>query len=367
MSDTVDGHKISLDSQLERLEQILKENPNDPSSWMAFGEMSLRRGRRLVALLAFQRVASMKPEVLEVHLALAKIYGSQKMYAEAYNELLLSLKLEKGSVEARVLFDILIHEAKPPEELIPQFRNFFAFPCKPEELNLYLQQLNIEKDRLASDVAELTALLESSPMDTILEYNKNMAARRLGVIEELLEKTKHLEAIKFDEPSQGERAMIDEVTPVSADEGEKELTDVAAEETVEPPEPDMGQILQSLREALDPIMQNFKKTKGISAVVAFHLGGEIVHVLQDEAADLGEIARVLAESVAALLAFSADLTYWVIEFPKGVVVVQAVAPKLFLCAVGDPTTSFGSLRFLMDKNRPLFQEALKPINLSPLR
>jgi tetratricopeptide (TPR) repeat protein len=399
MSDTAEGYKISLDAQLEKLEEILKENPDDPSVLMHVGELSLRRGRKLMALLAFQKVASLKPEVLEVHLHLAKIYGFQKMYEEAYQELLQALKIDRKSVEARVLYDILSKESDPPPELAAKIQSYFSPVYTEDEITLYIQQLNIEKEGFVSDIRELSSLLESYPLDTILEYHKNMAERRLSLVEELLEKAQQL---KTAEPSSYSQATITpehevsvepeprEVPPPQEQEmphpqeiaplEEKPLEEVvvqdqeAREEPALPPpvevpsmsREDLEKIFHALRENLESIMQSFKKTKGISAVLVFHLKGELIHVIQDGTFNFAEAVRALSRYLETVFTFSEGFLYWVMEFDEGIIVLQSIAPKLFICAVGDSTTSFGALRFQMDKNRPFFLEAVKSIDFSGL-
>ncbi|MCL4513642.1 MAG: hypothetical protein M1421_06500, partial [Candidatus Eremiobacteraeota bacterium] len=198
MANSTEDHKISLDNQLEKLQQILKENPKDPSALMALGEVALRRGKKLMALQVFQKLSEIKPDAIEVHASLAKIYGTQKMYDEAYYELAHAMELDKGNIESRVLYNILIAESAPPEKLVPFFKTNLLTPFKSDNLTLYLQQLEIEKEKLQNDVAEFASLLESSPMNTILEYSKSMADQRLKIVEELLKSAKELEQIKFE-------------------------------------------------------------------------------------------------------------------------------------------------------------------------
>src|SRR5207249_3467637 len=127
-------------------------------------------------------------------------------------------------------------------------------------------QLTVEKKRLENDVRELAIFLESSPMDTILEYNKNMTTRRLSVLDEFLVKAQNIHSIKFEKPVSVEplEAASQESPKLDVQEDRLESTPVVPipDASAKPPAPapivvdEAIQIVQKLRESLDSTMQN---------------------------------------------------------------------------------------------------------------
>jgi len=351
VSETAEGYRLSLDSHLEKLEQILKDNPDDPSALMAVGEVAFRRGRNLIALSAFHRLMEIKPEVIEVRLALAKIYGEQKMYDEAFRELSESFRIEGGNAEARVLYEMLAREATPPESISSSIQSVLSRMPDEDDLTVYLQQLTVEKERLTSDVRELTALLKTSSMDTILEYNKNMAVRRLSLINELEVKAQALQA----PPQQ-------KVKEAAAVPSKKEKEPGAQSPTLSEKEKAVIWLIG----ALDPILQEIKKTKGLRGLFVLGLRGEVFHAIDDDKIDSATLGKTLSLVLKECSAFPHQLIYWVVEFNEGLVVLQPIAPHIFLAMVADGSTSFGALRYLMDKGLPRIKDALQSVEVSAL-
>jgi tetratricopeptide (TPR) repeat protein len=364
MLNSTEDYKISLDTQIEKLEQILKENPQDPSTLMALGETALRRGKKLMALQVFQKLSEIKPDAIEVHASLAKIYGTQKMFDEAYSELARALELDKGNIESRAIYNILIHESSPPEQLAPFFKTAINSPLKPENLAVYLQQLEIEKEKLQKDLEEFSSLLELSPMNTILEYSKNMANQRLKIVEDLLKSAQELEKIKFESAPEMQLVKSEAAESETSIVPEKILKETPPQEILsEEPLPSLQALnAQTIRELFEPMAEQLKNSKGVKGLAIFYLNNEIVTIIADSKEEISSTIPVLTENLSSLLSYSESLKSWIIEFQQGLLIIQSLIPKLFFGIYADTPSVLGTLLFAIDKSCPKFIEALKNLN-----
>lgn len=380
MESSQSSVKLPLDLQIEKLEKVLEKNPQDLSTLMAYAEANLRRGRRLAALSAYQKVAKVKPETVEVHLALAKIYLLQKMYGEAYNELHEVFVRDPGNVEGNVLFREASQEAPLPEPLKEYFKAQEQKKLRKEDFDLYLKQLEMEKEKLDLDVEELSRLLDANPLDTILEYNKNMTAKRRQAVERLYRRAKELE-------SRGEEAQEAELPSVKPS-GPAEAVEVAVSKKKVPEAPveaegspvthqisgdaafrlpevspaERERLLQTVREALDPHLHILKRNRGVIAVLAAGVNGQIFHALSEQQIDLKALAATLWQGYQEF----GGLVYWVLEFESGLLIFQPVGPELFLGILGTLETNFGGLRYIMDRNQMKILESVSSIDLKAL-
>ena len=366
MANSTEDHKISLDNQLEKLQQILKENPKDPSALMALGEVALRRGKKLMALQVFQKLSEIKPDAIEVHASLAKIYGTQKMYDEAYYELAHAMELDKGNIESRVLYNILIAESAPPEKLVSFFKTNLLTPFKSDNLTLYLQQLEIEKEKLQNDVEEFASLLESSPMNTILEYSKSMADQRLKIVEELLKSAKELEQIKFEPQPETPEENTESKSSSTAFKQPNEGNPPEEKVIGKPLSPDKIKVMQEIQNLLEQKMQILKNSKAVKGIVILHISEGVTALLSDAKEEITSAAPILRENLSSLLTYSNSLKSWVIAFQQGLIIFQALVPKFFIGIYADSPSVLGTLLFSMDKSVPSFIEALKNLDVTQL-
>lgn len=351
MSEIVPDYRIAPDFNLERLEQILKNKPGDSSVLFALGEMALRRGRNLIALSAFYRLLELNPETVEIRLALSKIFADQKMFNEAFNELVEVLKLDPSSLEARVLVQVFSQEAKPSREVEAKIKLGSPASFDSKRVNLYLQQLSVERDWLLSDQREISTLLETAPMETFLEYNREVIARKLRTIEELFNRTHELAGIKPENRK---------ASPPAALKGKKNQAK---------PETSLGQrgrLLLALVEAVDPFLEKIKNIDGVLDVFVIGITGEVYHSKTEETVPWHEVMHAFSSSIQLVWNFAPKLAFWVIEFRQGILVIQTIAPKLFLCIRGKSSLTFGALRYTLDKNLSLIEKALESLEVSAL-
>lgn len=327
---------------LENLEKILREKSGNPSSLFSYGEKAFQQGKNLIALSFFQKLLEMEPDSMKAHLGLAKVYFSQKIYSEAYRELEEVLKRKPDHVEGRVLASILSKEPDPPGSFLSTLKSSQATSLNPEEIQEYLKALKTEEENLADRIRKFSELLETSPLDTLAEYDKNMAFRRLQELEKLSVIARQF--LKDSTPSQEKsKARLHLVS-------KKEPHEKGGEKSS----------LLELQEILEPVMKNLKQTEGIQAVFLLNGNGGIMVSLSEEKHNLEEFSLLLEEGFKTLKQF-ADFLYWVIELKHGILAIRRVASSCFLSVFADSTIRFSTLYFMLDKTHLFSQEEARKI------
>jgi len=351
MSNTVPDYRISADFNLEKLEQILKTKPNDPSVLFALGEMAFRRGRNLIALSAFNRLLDLTPEVVEIRLALARILAEQKIFEEAYEQIAAALEHDPENAEARVLFAVFSSNMPPTSAILQTLEPILSRPFDPKRVRLYLDRLAVERDWLSTDLQEISTLLETSPLDTFLEYHQAVVSRKLSAVSRLFEETEALSAIKYEGPKE----KMNVVSSIS-DRKSKAENNLAKR----------GRIILEVVKAAEPFLEKVKSVSGVMSVALLGVKGEVYHSLQGSPVDWEGLAKALSAGLSNYQSFSSGSLFWVVEFSKGVLVLQALVPKLFLAIAAEAPLTFGALRYKLDKHLPVIQKALESLEVSKL-
>lgn len=312
---------------LENLEEILKEESDNPSSLCAYGEKAFQQGQNLIALSFFQKLLEAAPDSLKARLGLAKVYFSQKVYNEAYRELEEVLRQKPDSVEGRVFAEIFSKEPNPPEGFLSILQSAQSVPLRGEEIREYLKDLETDEAGLTQQIREFSEQLEISPLDTLVEYDKNMAVRRLQELEKLsVVARQFLKEAAFSEEKSKVRLHL--ISTKESQEKEK---------------------LSSLQEVLEPRMRALKQMEGVKAVCLVNENGEIIVSLSEEKHNWEEFSRLLGDGFKVLNQFHPSFLYWVIELKYGILAIRRVHSSLFLSVFADSTLRFSTLYFMLDK------------------
>jgi predicted regulator of Ras-like GTPase activity (Roadblock/LC7/MglB family)/tetratricopeptide (TPR) repeat protein len=190
---STNGLLTTLDVQIEKLTGMLSENPEDISVLTAYAEFHLRRGRLLEALTAYQKVASIKEDVQDAHLGLARIYMRQNMLPDAYNELLAVFTHAPANVEGRIMYDLISKMMEPPPEVKDAISGFNEQSPELGDLKIFQRQKELEHEILTQEIEQLEKIMEENEGEPIYEYNYEMAIMRKKSVEEFLEYIEILE------------------------------------------------------------------------------------------------------------------------------------------------------------------------------
>jgi|GEM_PF-1532742 len=221
---SVEEAYTTLDIQIEKLAEIVQENPEDITVLLAYAELNLRRGRYLEALQAYHRIMNIKPDVIDVHVGLSRIYLRQNMIAEAFNEIVKVFQLSPADIEGRIMYDRLLDIGEPSAETQDAIRNLAVTDPEFDDLRLFKHQKELERERLEGEIAQFEKIMEEHDEEPIYEYNFEMALNRKKNIDELF---KYIDALE----SYLEQKALEikpDIIPPAAEE--------AAEEPAEPAE-----------------------------------------------------------------------------------------------------------------------------------
>jgi len=349
---------------------------------MAYAEANLGRGKRLEALQAYQRVLEIKPDVVEVHLAIVKIYSFQGLFAEAYQQLVRVFQLSPDSLEGHVLFRRLSKESPVPDEYARFFEGMDEFLPRLDALRDYRVQIQMELDERRSEMDQIATFLKESSDDPLLVYLQEMAKRRLQFSEAFMleisswdEKLKAMEEEKIQELEQKRQREMEERRIVMLAEAAAAAAALLVEEPEPEPEPvevkpavneERLKFFESIQESISSLLAALAKTKGVTAVFVVDRDGTLVFRDMKETADETIISAAVRDGVAILEEFRKDspdyrpYLYWVLEFEKGIMVMRSVSNDFSLLAVGQAGTNFGALRYSIDKNKVSLEEVLAP-------
>lgn len=179
---TTETSQTALETMIERFRSVLVNSPQNPTVLLGFAEANLRRGRRLEALQAYQKVLSLTPDVSDAHMAVAEIYLLHGLPLEAYDELRKVFELEPGRPEAH----LLLHEIEPlapvPHELE---RLRLRFPTELQIAETH-SRLVLEIEHLVREVEQLRELGEGPTSEPVHAYHLEQARKRLSRTQHLL-------------------------------------------------------------------------------------------------------------------------------------------------------------------------------------
>lgn len=180
--------KTTLEHKLEKLRQICEKAPDNPIGLLALAETAFRRGLRLEALEAYQKV--LKDEsVAEAHLCMAQMYRHHGLYQEALAELRTLFEIEPGYPEAHVFARELATETTLPQDI----EEVLVAGCGQDELALARVRLSIARSLVLREGQELVAIQDANSGDPTFGYYIGETRKRLTYCEEVLSRLSMLE------------------------------------------------------------------------------------------------------------------------------------------------------------------------------
>lgn len=180
--------KTTLELKLEKLRQICEKSPDHPIALLALAETAFRRGLRLEALEAYQKVLR-DESVAEARLSMAQMYRHHGLYQEALNEILELFATEPCYPEAHVFAQELREKIELPGEI----SELLDEGCGEDELALARVRLNIARSLVLREGQELTSIHEANAGDPTYGYYIGETRKRLSYCEQVLTQLSHLE------------------------------------------------------------------------------------------------------------------------------------------------------------------------------
>ncbi|MBT9589040.1 tetratricopeptide repeat protein [bacterium] len=180
--------KTTLEQKLEKLRLICEKAPDNSIGLLALAETAFRRGLRLEALEAYQKV--LKDEsVAEAHLCMAQMYRHHGLFQEAITELRTLFEIEPGYPEAHVFARELASETTLP----PDIEEVLVEGCGNDELSLARVRLSIARSLVLREGQELVAIQDANSGDPTFGYYIGETRKRLTYCEEVLSRLNMLE------------------------------------------------------------------------------------------------------------------------------------------------------------------------------
>jgi tetratricopeptide (TPR) repeat protein len=180
--------KTTLELKLEKLRSICEKSPDNHIGLLALAETAFRRGLRLEALEAYQKV--LKDEsVAEAHLCMAQMYRHHGLFQEAISELRVLFEMEPGYPEAHVFARELSASTTLPQDI----EEILLAGCGNDELALARVRLSIARSLVLREGQELVAIQEANAGDPTFGYYIFETRKRLSYCEEVLSQLTVLE------------------------------------------------------------------------------------------------------------------------------------------------------------------------------
>lgn len=180
--------KTTLELKLEKLRTICEKSPDNHIGLLALAETAFRRGLRLEALEAYQKV--LKDEsVAEAHLCMAQMYRHHGLYQEAISELRVLFEIEPGYPEAHVFARELSSATTLPQDI----EEILLAGCGNDELALARVRLSIARSLVLREGQELVAIQDANAGDPTFGYYIFETRKRLSYCEEVLSQLAVLE------------------------------------------------------------------------------------------------------------------------------------------------------------------------------
>lgn len=154
---------------------------------MVYAESNLRKGNRLEAMKAYQKVVIIKPDVPDVRNALTRIYLSLNHFKDAYNEISKVLDIDPKNIEGHLLLKKLTKKAEIPEIFRETLEFHLDFKASPRKINILKKQFEMEKRKYSTLINDYERQLEDDEGNPIIMFNKSKAEERLSFAEETLE------------------------------------------------------------------------------------------------------------------------------------------------------------------------------------
>ena len=436
---------------------------------MVYAESNLRKGNRLEAMKAYQKVIKIKPEVPDVRNALTRIYLSLNHFKDAYNELVKVFELDPKNIEAHLLLKKLVRKSEIPVDLKEVLEPHLEFKASPSRIAFLKKQFQLEKKKHETLVNDYERQLEEDDGNPIIMFNKSKAEERfkfaeetlqdldtmIGEVEEediiypTLEKPQEVElpaeeevtetegeeealiiedeevpqalSIGVDEEGEdedsgfipeiggasedelfeamedgmeepAEEKVPDEIVEEQVEEQAEELAEETPEEPVEDIEVEVPDIPGSTEEQepkaevsepekteepkeasiisdermlfydemegqMSKLLKTLNRTRGVTSSLIMDNTGYILSIESTEEINTQEFAIQVLDGVNPLLEWGKsegdqdrELLYWVLEFKKGLMVLQPLTREIFMVVLGKRGANFGAVRYSIEKN-----------------
>lgn len=180
--------KTTLELKLEKLRQICERAPDHHVGLLALAETAFRRGLRLEALEAYQRVLK-EESVAEAHLCMAQMYRHHGLFQEAISELRSLFEVEPSYPEAHIFARELSNETQLPQDIAEVLR----VGCGHDELALARVRLSIARSLVLREGQELVAIKDANSNNPTYGYYIGETRKRLSYCEQVLSQLGDLE------------------------------------------------------------------------------------------------------------------------------------------------------------------------------
>lgn len=368
------------------------------------------RGRLLEAMKSYQRLATMQPETVEASLALGKIYLDSGLLVEAFGVVARVLEQSPSHIEGHILLRRLDRASRRQPGLGPDLEQPLARhrDFLPTDADLRAQRTKLESEmaELDAEIREHSSAVEEARGEPAAEFSLQMARVRRARLEEALDEVKSWEARHEEAEAARRRAQEEEERlRVEAEEEERRRRAVEEEERrrQEAEEEERQRQLAEdeerhrreeeerleqerlaseaaeaaaleasrgtrereaayigLRPGLDPVFGTLLKTKGVTSVLIVARDGCIVHKTDDT--DAQALSRFVVAAQEALATSGGTgfgtWQFWVLEYARGILVLQRVNSDYFLLVVGQAGANFGVLTWTIDKNKAQLEGVL---------
>ncbi|MFP4498150.1 MAG: hypothetical protein ACLFQV_08060 [Vulcanimicrobiota bacterium] len=220
-----------------------------------------------------------------------------------------------------------------------------------------LQELQ-ELEEQAEAIVEIESEVEKEPSEEEIESEtpdillEEMETE--GPEEEITEESweitdeETLEEASEDTPEMEETEEHDEVTEVEEIEEPAEETKVS---------PDRLNFYECISGQLNEVLENINKTRGISTSIIMDGTGHFVQNINSEVLNREEFSNEIIDALQYLVNFKFNhsqdlqkLSYWVIEFKKGLMVLHPITDEINLIVIGHTGANFGAVKYSVEKS-----------------
>ena len=183
---------------LEQAQALIEQYPGAFAVWNLLGAAAAQIGKLDQAILAFQKVISIKPDYAEAHLNMGiafKEQGKLEEAIEAYNK---ALAIKTNYAEAYLNMGIALQEQGKLEEAIEAYNK--ALAIKPDYADAYNNMGNAlqEQDKLEEAIEAYNKALAIKPDYADAYNNMGLTLQDQGKLEEAIEAYRKTLAIKPD-------------------------------------------------------------------------------------------------------------------------------------------------------------------------
>lgn len=181
-------HKTTLELKLDKLRLICEKAPDNSVGLLALAETAFRRGLRLEALEAYQKVLRHE-SVAEAHLCMAQMYLHHGLAQEAIAELRALFQVDPIYPEAHVFARQLQQNHALPDDMSA----VLARGCGAEELALARVRLSIARMLVLNEGQQLAAIQDAQSGDPTYGFYVGETRKRLAYCEQVLSQLGTLE------------------------------------------------------------------------------------------------------------------------------------------------------------------------------